>query len=72
MDERTQSPIRGQASMTMQERMRLLESTAKKLDEGQEVVVRGAAKSPTQKDGDAFLEIRSKDLNPQLLHFKLE
>ena len=41
----------GQASMTMKERMQLLESTAKKVEEGQEVVVRRASKSPTQRDG---------------------
>jgi len=41
----------GQVSLTMQERMRLLESTTKKAQEGQEVVVRGASKSPKQRDG---------------------
>jgi len=51
MDKRTQSPIMGQVSLTMQERMRLLESTTKKAQEGQEVVVRGASKSPKQRDG---------------------
>lgn len=49
MDTRTQSPVKGQMSLTMQERMRLLESTTKKAEEGQEVLV----KSPTkEEEGD--------------------
>jgi len=45
----------GQVSLTMQERMQLLQSTTKKAENGQEVAVRGASKSPTQRDdgGDA-------------------
>ena len=55
MDTRTHSPTVGQVSLTMQERMQLLQSTTKKAENGQDVVVRGASKSPTQRDdgGDA-------------------